>query len=219
MLDNCPGCNSSSTTYSRCNPPISSNCTFYKGENKQCETDTTFSICNGDNLTSIQALFFDKICALIGKTDISEITIPSCLEAAWNNNDVTILNVFTLLLQNACDLQAQITNVSSELNTVDPVVNICLSCCTEEGDCNGVVNIQLSAALNKIVECICNLKAQVNTLQTQVDVISNSYTGLQDQLTTLTNFNATQVLLNIQLQQDIAGIKCGLDGAGIPYNC
>lgn len=217
-MNNCKNCNSNST-YTRCNPQVSSDCVTYQGEAKTCPSDDNFSICKGENMSQVQSDIFNKICELSGTTDISSITIPSCLIDAWNNQDLTILNLFSLTLNNACELQTQITNNLEAQNNLDPLVSICLSCCSPDGDCNSTAKVQLSIALEKIIQCICDAKAQINTLINQVNILESSYNGLQEQLTVLTTFNTQQVILNLQLQQAIAGIKCGLDSEGIPYTC
>ena len=60
-MSNCPGCDSSSTTYSRCNPPVSTNCVFYQGKSEVCKNDETFTICKGENLSDQQLRIFEKL--------------------------------------------------------------------------------------------------------------------------------------------------------------
>ena len=72
-MSNCPGCDNSSTTYSRCNPPVSTNCVFYQGPTKICENDTSFSICKGDVLSNVQEILFEGICDLKAAINVSDI--------------------------------------------------------------------------------------------------------------------------------------------------
>jgi len=178
----CKSCSeNSSTTYSRCNPPVSSNCLFYQGVAKQCSNDSTFNICKGDNFSDVQSLIFDKICKLIGDTNVSTIQIPTCLKQAWDDSDLSIFNLFTLLLEQHCVLQTEVTNLTNSISTVNPEVEICLGCCEETG-CNNSATILLSDALQKIVSCICTLKSQVTSLSTEVGNLTTQYNALVTQV-------------------------------------
>ncbi len=201
---NCQNCSdSSSTTYSRCSPPLSTNCLFYQGEAKTCGDD--FYICKGENMSDIQSRIFDKICSISNLTDVSTIIIPACLVEAWDNNDITVLNLFNLALSASCSLQEQINNVITAQETLNPTVTIrqVTNCACN----NCTVQIKLSDALNNIITEICALKATVSFLQTQVNTVEAAYTGLQDQLTALATFNSNQILTNIDLQLRVTALE------------
>lgn len=205
----CKNCSeNSSLTYSRCNPPLSSNCTFYQGDSLECVNDTTFSICKGDSMTSVQIEMFNRICQLIGDTDASKVLIPICLQTAWNNSDLTVLNLFNLVLTNACDLQTQITNLGNNLTTINPTVTVrnITNCC------NGcTVELSLSDALNNIITEICNLKASVTALQENLLVIEEDLSVVKSNYESFNTFMAKQTLLNISLQSNIVTIKSKTD--------
>jgi hypothetical protein len=144
-MSDCIGCNNSNTTYSRCNPPVSTNCVFYQGDSKTCEHDTGFSICKGDNLSNVQGEIFDRICQLIGDTSVKNVVIPCLLEPAWVDQDKTILNYFNYILEVACTQKQAITEINNSITTIDPFVSVCLKCC-EESSCY-TPQIRLSVAL------------------------------------------------------------------------
>ena len=183
-MGNCANCDSSSSTYSRCNPPLSSNCLFYQGSSLVCTNDNTFRICKGDSLTDIQIEIFNKICSILGNTDVSSIEIPVCLTQAWDSSDLSIFNLFTLLLQEHCNLQNSLTSLTDSLVELDPQVNVCLACCEETG-CNISAKIYLSDALNKIVACICRLKAEVSGISNDLANLKTSYNTVVTQLSDL----------------------------------
>lgn len=152
----CTNCSdNSSLTYSRCNPPVSTNCVFYQGESKVCASDNTFTVCKGDNLSDVQSAIFDKICAIAGEVNITSIEFPCSLQDAWEDEDPTILNLLQYMVTIQCEQKSSIDDIKTDLGTLDPIVSVCLECC--EPGC-GTASIQLSQALNKIIECICNVK-------------------------------------------------------------
>jgi len=215
-MKDCLNCaDNSSTTYSVCSPPVSTNCVFYQGASKECSEDTTFTICKGQNMSSVQETIFNKICELIGDINITSVEFPGSLQDGWKNQDPTILNLFVYLTQIACSQKADIASLSTSILNINPSVDVCLQCC---GDECGSVKMLLSDALNKIVDCLCSAKAQITTLQTEVDVLNTSYNGLQSQITNLVNFNTAQVALNISLQTRLSCVETRLNNEGIP-NC
>lgn len=177
-MSNCPGCDNSSTTYTRCNPPQSTNCTFYQGESLTCSSDATFKVCKGDNLTEIQKVIFDKICSLSGSLNIESIEFPCSLQDAWEKQDPTILNLLQYVVNIQCEQNSLIANLQGQLSTLNPEVEICLSCC---GDNCGSTKLLLSEALTKIVDCLCVTKAEAaNALAIANNAFSQSTTALNN---------------------------------------
>lgn len=201
----CKNCNeTSSTTFSRCNPPISSNCTFYQGASLTCSTDSTFNVCKGESLTEVQKIFFDKICELKGEIDVTEIRFPCSFQEAWDRSDKTILELLAYLAQIDCTQQSEIDELSTKIDNINPTVSVCLQCCGEE--C-GTVDLLLSDALNKIVDCLCAAKTQITALQNEVALISAGYNTLQSQIDSLKTFQTSQVTLNIDLQTRLSAVE------------
>ena len=216
----CPSCSeNSSTTYSRCNPPVSTNCVFYQGENLTCPHDESFAICKGQNMSAVQEEIFNRICQLIGDTDVTEVKIPDCLKDAWDNDDLTILNLFNFILDQQCVLKNSIDAVGTEGLTLDSLITIYNPCPTN-CQCEDIptVTIKLKDALNDMITCLCNARAEIKDLQNNLEILNQDFTTyknmLQPKLDTLDSIllNQTSIALAIK------GIQCGLIGAGIPYN-
>jgi|SRR6187402_1193518 len=199
MAKTCLNCSETSgTTYSRCPEVVSTNCTFYQGVQLTCESDPTFSVCKGDNLSIVQEKIFNKICELSGLVDVTTIKFPCTLQEAWEEQDATILNLLSYFADIACSQQASIVSLGDDIKNLNPEVDICLQCC---GDDCGSTKLLLSDALNKIVACLCDAKAQITALQTQVDIVQAAYNGIQSQIDLLKTFQTQQLTLNVDLQQ------------------
>jgi len=210
----CTDCSeNSSLTYSRCNPPISTNCTFYQGNNLSCSSDENFTICKGQNMSSVQTEIFERICKLIGDTNVSEVVIPACLIDAWNQSDYTILNLFNLALSNQCALDAQIVELGSTLNNLNPLVNVELCCCDTCNATTPPYQLRLSEALQKIVECVCSAKSEAATALAAAQNAQNTANILQTQVTSLQLSVASLVTANTQTQIRLACIETRLDNA------
>lgn len=182
-MSNCPGCDNSSTTYSRCNPPVSSNCTFYQGESLTCDNDATFKVCKGDSLTDVQKTIFEKVCELAGNVNIESIEFPCSLQDAWEDQDPTILNLLKYMVDIQCQQKTLLEEVDSYVNnkttvggikTIDPFVEVCLTCCAPEGTC-GTTTMLLSQALEDMIKCICAAKDQAKeALEKAEDALSKT---------------------------------------------
>ena len=215
----CPSCSeNSSTTYSRCNPPISTNCVFYQGKDLTCSHDEGFTICKGQNMSSVQEEIFNRICQLIGDTDVSKVKIPSCdLEVAWNNQDKTILNYFNYLLDVACAQKAAIASIGVGGLTIDSHIIINEPCCDScETSCT--VKLTIPQAFNDVIKCLCDTKARVKKLEGDLDILNKDFLGYKDNVQNKLNTLDSVLKNQADIALSIKGIQCGLIGAGIPYN-
>ena len=203
-MENCPGCNNSSTTYTRCNPPVSTNCVFYQGESIVCENDNTFTICKGDSMSAIQADIFNKICTLTGDINVTSIKFPCSLQDAWESKNKTVLDLLQYMVNIQCAQQTSITDLTIALPLVDPIVSVCLQCC---GIPCGSPTVHLSEALTNIISCICTLKGQVDqanlTAASALDRANTAYNRIYDPINGLnkqiTNLSADNVCTKIRL--------------------
>jgi hypothetical protein len=155
-------------------------------DNSNSVTNNVINKKINDNLdklipSDVQITIFNKLCEVLGDIDVSHIEIPSCLTQAWDSSDLNIFNLFTLLLQEHCTLQTEIDNINTSLTDLNPQVSVCLSCCEESG-CVSSAKIYLSEALNKIVACICGLKATVGQLESDLGNLKSSYNTLVTQV-------------------------------------
>lgn len=210
-MSNCPGCDSSSTTYTRCNPPVSTNCVFYQGKSQVCKNDETFTICKGDNMSDLQQVIFEKICTLIGDIDITTVQIPTCFYDAWNaehpkESDKTLLELLAFMLNAQCEYQKSVDilnklvdkqtgTVLTNIPVIDPYVNVCLACCSPSG-CQTSVTLHLSEALQKIVDCICKTQAIANEALT---VANNALYEAHDAMVKYNELVTKQCRQNVQL--------------------
>lgn len=218
-MSDCIGCDNSNTTYSRCNPPVSTNCVFYQGDSKTCEHDPGFSICKGDNLSNVQGEIFDKICQLIGDTDVSTVNIPCLLEPAWIDQDKTILNYFNYILEVACTQKQAITEINDSITTVDPLVSVCLKCC-EGSSCN-TPQIRLSEALEKIINCLCEAKARITSLEETVKILETDLDDVKSTYKAFNNFISifTCVQSQIDCRLDYIDNNLGIDSKASCFPC
>lgn len=188
-MSDCIGCNNSNTTYSRCNPPVSTNCVFYKGDPKTCEHDPGFSICKEDNLSNVQGEIFDRICQLIGDTSVKKVIIPDCLKPAWNNNDLTILNLFNFTLSQQCLLKETLDGITSTQEELNPFVTILPICSCKCTTCT--VKIRLTDALNDIIKCLCDAKTKITSLENTVAILETDLNDIKSTYDVFKKFIST----------------------------
>ena len=210
----CPSCSeNSSTTYSRCNPPVSTNCVFYQGKDLTCPHDESFAICKGQKMSAVQEEIFNRICQLIGDTDVTEVNIPDCLKDAWDNDDLTILNLFNFILDQQCVLKNSIDAVGTEGLTVDSLITIYNPCPTN-CQCEDIptVTIKLKDALNDMITCLCNARAQIKDLETNLEILNQDFTTyknmLQPKLDTLDSILLNQTSIALRLSEIESKTTC-----------
>jgi hypothetical protein len=190
----CPSCSeNSSTTYSRCNPPVSTNCVFYQGKDLTCPHDESFAICKGQNMSAVQEEIFNRICQLIGDTDVTEVNIPCTLEVAWNDQDKTILNLFNYVLQVQCAQKEQIAGLGTDALTVNSFITINKPC---DCGCNCTTTVTLTQAFNDIITCLCNAKAEIKDLQNNLEILNQEVINVKSVYTQFSDFITSQTILN-----------------------
>jgi len=190
----CPSCSeNSSTTYSRCNPPVSTNCVFYQGKDLTCPHDESFAICKGQKMSAVQEEIFNRICQLIGDTDVTEVNIPCTLEVAWNDQDKTILNLFNYVLQVQCAQKEQIAGLGTDALTVNSFITINKPC---DCGCNCTTTVTLTQAFNDIITCLCNAKAEIKDLQNNLEILNQEVINVKSVYTQFSDFITSQTILN-----------------------
>lgn len=207
----CPGCDNSSTTYTRCNPPVSTNCVFYQGEKLTCPSDSTFTVCKGDNMNDVQKALFDKICQLSGKIDVTSIEFPCSLQTAWLNQDKTILNLLKYMVSIQCSQQTSIDTINSQLPTLNPIVSVCFSPCCDESSC-GTTELLLSEALTKIITCLCKATTDAANAVAQADLALSKATNA---INLYDDLNSKYCVLNAQVTQIASYLNSQGLGTGI----
>lgn len=214
----CKNCSeNSSTTYSRCPQVTSTNCVFYQGENLTCPHDESFAICKGQNMSAVQEEIFNRICQLIGDTDVTEVKIPDCLKDAWDNDDLTILNLFNFILDQQCVLKNSINAVGTEWLTVDSLITIYNPCPTN-CQCEDIptVTIKLKDALNDMITCLCNARAEIKDLQNNLEILNQDVQTVKVQYSNLSKSVCDLTGTNPNILTRLARLECIVDGGS---NC
>jgi hypothetical protein len=212
----CPGCDNSSTTYTRCNPPVSTNCVFYQGDTKTCQSDTTFTICKGENMSDLQEKIFTKICALNASIDVTSIEFPCSLQDAWNNEDPTLLNLLQYIVDRQCEQNQAIQELGIDISKIDPLVTVCLECCSDK-KC-GTTQMLLSQALKDIIECLCKAKTDAANAVAQADLAVSTATNA---INLYSELNSKYCVLNAQVTKIASYLNDNNIGPGIalPSTC
>lgn len=213
-MSNCPGCDSSSNTYSRCNPPVSSNCVFYQGDSATCEHDTNFKICKGNSLSDVQLDLFTEICNLKGSLVVTDIQFPcsQSWDAIRDSNEKTVHNLLLDITTLQCTYTQYVDTLNKLVdgqtieiygkNAIDPYVEVCLKCCGET-ECNNSSNLHLSEALNKITSCICTLSGRTTGLERTEATNSARISVLETKVIELENKIDSLIRSNININQNI----------------
>lgn len=146
-----------------------SNEILYVGKTVAC-----LDSCDKSRLTTVQEKILDKICELVGITDVTSIHIPTCLVEAWGTSDETILNFLQFLLDQHCSLKSTVDELPT---TNNPFVTISYCCCSDVDGCNTQITLTLSEHIQKIINCLCDLKTEVTTLQESFNTLNNQING------------------------------------------
>jgi hypothetical protein len=209
----CPSCSeNSSTTYSRCNPPVSTNCVFYQGKDLTCPHDESFAICKRQNMSAVQEEIFNRICQLIGDTDVTEVNIPCTLEVAWNDQDKTILNLFNYVLQVQCAQKEQIAGLGTDALTVNSFITINKPC---DCGCNCTTTVTLTQAFNDIITCLCNAKAEIKDLQNNLEILNQEVINVKSVYTQFSDFLTTATCQLTSLQCRMTAAEERMDENGL----
>ena len=136
-------------------------------------------VCNGTRLTTMQNTILEKICKLLSDTNVCDVVLPTCFSTFFGtvgcaDSDNTVIDFINLLLDTACQQQTQINELPT---TNNPFVTLSYCCCNDETGCNTQVTLTLSEHIQKIVNCLCDLKTEVTTLQSSFTELNNQING------------------------------------------
>lgn len=168
-------------TYNPCGNSISSNCVTWVGPEIPC-----LNICKNDRLTDVESAIALKLCELVGDVDMSTVTIPDCLKSAWSTKDKNILNLIQVLLDQACVLQTEVDSINQQIDSIDPNVTVDWKCMSSN-PCVTITNVTLSVALQNIINYVCNLQAQVTSLETSILGMQSEIDGINSSITNTLN--------------------------------
>ena len=212
---------SASYIYSRCPDYLSSDCVTYVGPSIPC-----LNICTNQTVTQVESAIANSLCTLIGETDMSAIQIPQCLLTLWGTAEPTIKTLFALLLEDACNQQASISSLQNQISTIDPLVTIDYKCCSAN-PCVTTGTVKLSVDLQNLVNCLCDLNSQIETIKADINELnqsiisnSNAITYLSNTQTTIQNITTTTASGLQSLTNTVNCIKSALIAQGINVsNC
>jgi len=175
-MSNCQNC------FNGCAEIISDRCIRYTGIDIP-----TLGIQTGDNLSSVeQSLTTFLVSALNGtgiKIDLSSITICSLVRSYLPVcGDITIVDISKALIQSACSLQAQVTNLSDTINILNADYDkACLAGVTDSSDTHAIVQATINA--------VCALTDDFTDLVTSLPL---TYVKLVDLNTLIQNYLNSQ---------------------------
>jgi len=210
-MSNCPGCDNSSTTYSRCNPPVSSNCVFYKGDTLTCPSDPNFQICRDSSITDVVANLFGEICSIDTSLDVTSFVFPapcaSGITQGWKYyDDKTIKGLFSYLGGLTCGQQSQIDGIIQSIQNINPIYTDVNLCCCATNCGTGPQQYDLKSIINTLVSCVCAARTAADNATTLASTAQSQINSLQSQVDFLATQVSSLLAANLTLQQNIATI-------------
>ena len=195
-------CKSCQDSFYNCPDVITSDCVSYQGPEIPC-----LDICPGMKLTTVQVSIAEKLCELVGETNVSSIVLPSCLVTAWATKDKTILEFIQFLLEESCNLQSQIDTLNTELTTFEPMVTVDYKCCADS-PCVTVGTETVTEAIQNVLNCLCNLKSNLGFDVCPVPSGRSLSCIVQEQTNTITDLQTTLALQQAQIATLIRQVTC-----------
>ena len=155
--------------YNGCTDIISDKCTKYTGNNVP-----ELGIENGDSLFSVQQSIFSFLLSVIEgtpiKPEINQEFICEKISQYLGEQELTLPNIINAILQTACDLQTQVTNVKSSVDTINTAYTLnCVSGVTD--------NTNTHEVLQAVITKLCNVNTALTALSLNV---STNYVKLSE---------------------------------------
>jgi hypothetical protein len=195
-------CKNCQDSFYNCPDVITSDCVSYQGPEIPC-----LEICPGMKLTTVQVSIAEKLCELVGATNVSTIVLPPCLVTAWGTRDKTILEFILFLLEESCNLQSQIDTLNTDLSTFEPMVTVDYKCCADS-PCVTVGTVTVSEAIQNVLNCLCELKSDLGFALCPVPTGKSLSCMVQEQATTIANLQTSLALQSAQIGVLIRQINC-----------
>lgn len=146
--------------YNGCTDIISDKCTKYTGNNVP-----ELGIENGDSLFSVQQSIFSFLLSVIDgtsiKPEINQEFICEKISQYLGVQELTLPNIINAILQTACDLQTQVTNVKSSVDTINTAYTLnCISGVTD--------NTNTHEVLQAVITKLCSVNTALTALSLNV---------------------------------------------------
>ena len=146
--------------YNGCADIISDKCTKYTGNNVP-----ELGIENGDSLFSVQQSIFSFLLSVIDgtsiKPEINQDYICEKISQYLGEQELTLSNIINAILQTACDLQTQVTNVKNSVDTTNTAYT--LSCVSGVTD-----NTNTHEVLQAVITKLCSVNTALTALSLNV---------------------------------------------------
>ena len=146
--------------YNGCTDIISDKCTKYTGNNVP-----ELGIKSGDSLFSVQQSIFSFLLSVIKgtpiKPEINKEFICEKISQYLGKQELTLPNIINAILQTACDLQTQITNVKNSVATLNAAYT--LSCVSGVTD-----NTNTHEVLQAVITKLCSVNTALTALSLNV---------------------------------------------------
>lgn len=155
--------------YNGCTDIISDKCTKYTGNNIP-----ELGIENGDSLFSVQQSIFSFLLSVVDgtsiKPEINQEFICEKISQYLGEQELTLPNIINAILQTACDLQTQITNVKDSIDTINTAYTLnCVSGVTD--------NTNTHEVLQAVITKLCSVNTALSALSLNV---STNYVKLSE---------------------------------------
>ena len=155
--------------YNGCTDIISDKCTKYTGNNVP-----ELGIENGDSLFSVQQSIFSFLLSVIDgtsiKPEINQEFICEKISQYLGEQELTLPNIINAILQTACDLQTQVTNVKNSVDTINTAYTLnCVSGVTD--------NTNTHEVLQAVITKLCSVNTALTALSLNV---STNYVKLSE---------------------------------------
>ena len=155
--------------YNGCTDIISDKCTKYTGNNVP-----ELGIENGDSLFSVEQSIFSFLLSVIDgtsiKTEINQEFICEKISQYLGEQELTLPNIINAILQTTCDLQTQVTNVKSSVDTINTAYTLnCVSGVTD--------NTNTHEVLQAVITKLCSVDTALTALSLNV---STNYVKLSE---------------------------------------
>lgn len=200
--------------YNGCADIISDKCTKYTGNNVP-----ELGIENGDSLFSVQQSIFSFLLSVINgttiKPEINQDYICDKISQYLGEQELTLPNIINAILQTACDLQIQVTEVKNSVNAINTTYTLeCVSGVTDNTDTHEV----LQAVITKLCNVDTALTALALNLSTNYVKLSELDALIADYLsggsTSTKLYNKMVPYTVVEFYGDLTG-KFDSTGAGI----
>lgn len=155
--------------YNGCTDIIPDKCTKYTGNNVP-----ELGIENGDSLFSVQQSIFSFLLSVINgtpiKPEINQDYICEKISQYLGVQELTLPNIINAILQTACDLQTQVTNVKNSVDTINTAYTLnCISGVTDSTHTHEV--------LQAVITKLCSVDTALTALSLNV---STNYVKLSE---------------------------------------